>query len=383
MHTVALVGWGKAVPEHCVSQQEAADFLLSLAPPGIRQREERWHEIFEHSGIHKRHTVVTRNHLTAWHTTSTLPVDNPAGTAWAEVKKPPTKSVTHEGNHCWGPSTAQRLALYTPAATDLAVRAAQRALLDADCAGKEVTHLITASCTGFHAPGVDVQLVKRLGLAAEVKRVHIGYMGCHAAINALRTAQAFLASEPDACVLVCCVEVCSLHWQQMTNTSIWLGNVLFADGAAALVLRSVAAPGYWQLLDTASTLLTDSEHVMSWTIGDHGFEMYVSSQLPALLRSAVGRWLEQWLRRGGWDVTSVASWAVHPGGPKILQAVAESLKLGPEALRASQQVLAQFGNMSSPSVLFVLDQLRQDSAPRPCVALAFGPGLTLEAALFI
>jgi predicted naringenin-chalcone synthase len=122
---------------------------------------------------------------------------------------------------------------------------------------------------------------------------------------------------------------------------------------------------------------------MNWVIGDHGFEMYVAPELPARLRKTVGNWLASWLQRCGWPLRDIASWAVHPGGPKILHAVAESLGLTADSLQASWRVLAEYGNMSSPSVLFVLDELRRQQAQRPCVALAFGPGLTLEAALFI
>ncbi|GBD37137.1 Alpha-pyrone synthesis polyketide synthase-like Pks11 [bacterium HR36] len=315
---------------------------------------------------------------------------HPSCTHKATDGSQPGESVTPQAtahptapiNGALGPSTAQRLALYIPAAAQLAVQAAQQALGEACCSPAEVTHLITASCTGFYSPGVDIQLLRQLGLRTQVQRLHVGYMGCHAAVNALRAAQGFLACAPEGCVLLCCVELCSVHWQLTSQPEKWLGNVLFADGAAALVLRR-AAGEFWKLADSASYLLPETEHLMAWMIGDHGFEMYLAPQLPGLLRRTVGSWVADWLQRHRLTLEDIASWAVHPGGPKILQAVAASLGLAAEQLQASWQVLANYGNMSSPTILFVLNELRRAQAPRPCVALAFGPGLSLEAALFV
>ncbi len=385
MASVAILGWGCAVPEHYVSQLQAAECLLAAAPPVIRQHEERWRRIFEHSRIRKRHTVVTREMLHQWQQETWFTGETPAflrGPVPATTHKivPQTSLALHTGQA--GPTTALRMRSYREYATELAEQAARQALTESECPPEAITHLITASCTGFSAPGVDVQLVKRLHLSPEVMRLHVGYMGCHAAINALRAAQGFLAHCSTGRVLLCCVELCSLHWQYTAEAEKWLSNVLFADGAAALLLAGTGPADTWKLITTGSTLLANTYELMSWTIGDHGFEMYVSPQLPVVLRRSLRDWLGDWLRRNGWSVDRIGSWAIHPGGPKILEAVAAALELSPPALEASCHVLAEYGNMSSPSVLFVLEHLRRHNAPRPALALAFGPGLTLEVALF-
>ncbi len=383
MTNVAILGWGCAVPEHCVSQLQAAECLLAAAPPVIRQHKERWRRIFEHSRIRKRHTVVTRETLRQWQQSNLSGAENPLpvrGSTEARDVIPDATDAAQNGRA--GPTTALRMRSYHEYAAELAEPATRQALTESGCPPEAVTHLITASCTGFSAPGVDVQLVQRLGLPAEVARLHVGYMGCHAAINALRAAQGFLAHCPTARVLLCCVELCSLHWQYTAEAEKWLGNVLFADGAAALVLANTGPPDAWKLTATGSTLLANTYELMSWTIGDHGFEMYVSPQLPVVLPRYLRDWLGDWLRRHGWSVDRIGSWAIHPGGPKILEAVAAALELSPAALEASWHILSEYGNMSSPSVLFVLEHLRRHNAPRPALALAFGPGLTLEVALF-
>jgi predicted naringenin-chalcone synthase len=383
MTNVAILGWGCAVPEHCVSQLQAAECLLAAAPPVIRQHEERWRRIFEHSRIRKRHTVVTRETLRQWQQSNLSGAENPLlvrGSTEARDVIPDATDAAQNGRA--GPTTALRMRSYHEYAAELAEPATRQALTESGCPPEAVTHLITASCTGFSAPGVDVQLVQRLGLPAEVARLHVGYMGCHAAINALRAAQGFLAHCPTGRVLLCCVELCSLHWQYTAEAEKWLGNVLFADGAAALVLANTGPPDTWKLTATGSTLLANTYELMSWTIGDHGFEMYVSPQLPVVLPRCLRDWLGDWLRRHGWSVDRIRSWAIHPGGPKILEAVTAALELSPAALEASWHILSEYGNMSSPSVLFVLEHLRRHNAPRPALALAFGPGLTLEVALF-
>jgi predicted naringenin-chalcone synthase len=248
----------------------------------------------------------------------------------------------------------------------------------------QITHLITVSCTGFFAPGVEFALIRQLGLSPAVARVNVGFMGCHGALNALRAAQAFIAAEPSARVLLCCVELCSLHYQYGWDQEQVVANTLFADGAAAVVLSAEAEhrPGAWRLAGCGSCLLPDSEREMTWRITDHGFAMTLSPRVPELIRVRLRPWLEAWLAQHGRRVEEVKSWAIHPGGPRVLQATLEALGLPPDASDASAAVLADCGNMSSATVLFVLRRLQQTGGSPPCVALAFGPGLTAEAALF-
>jgi predicted naringenin-chalcone synthase len=281
-----------------------------------------------------------------------------------------------------GPSVGQRMLHYAEQSVPLALASARRALTQCDCSVEKVTHLVTVSCTGFQAPGVDIALMKGLGLRSTTARTHLGFMGCHGAVNGLRVAKAFVEADREACVLVCAVELCSLHYHYAWDPQQMVANALFADGAASVVgVSGEHSHAAWTVETTGSHLFADSEDAMSWSIGDYHFEMTLSRRVPGLIARNLQRWLADWLGEHGLSVQDVASWAVHPGGPRILAAVEEALELDPRALDDSKAILAEFGNMSSPTLLFILDRLRQRNAPRPCVALGFGPGLVVEAML--
>jgi predicted naringenin-chalcone synthase len=285
-----------------------------------------------------------------------------------------------------GPGTRVRMRWYAREAPPLALRAARAALGEAGWPPDAVTHLVTVSCTGFGAPGVDVALMTGLGLRPTTVRTHVGFMGCHGAINGLRAAQAYGEADPAARVLVCAVELCSLHFFFGWDPKRLVANALFADGAAAAVGQGDTdpslPPGGWRLRATGSCLFPDTAQAMTWDIGDHGFEMTLSTKVPGLIAANLRPWLEEWLGGLGLRLADVASWCVHPGGPRVLVSVEEALGVTPAATAASREVLAGHGNMSSPTVLFILDRLRRRDAPRPCVSLGFGPGLVAEAALF-
>jgi len=280
-----------------------------------------------------------------------------------------------------GPSTAARMALYAEHAGPLALSAALRAMEEARLPAHGITHLVTVSCTGFAAPGVDLALIEGLKLSPEVARTHVGFMGCHGAINGLRVAGAFTQADPRALVLLCAVELCSLHYHYGWDPQKIVANALFGDGAAALLADSTGQG--WRLAACGSCWLPDSASAMTWEIGDHGFAMTLSRQVPRLIYEHLRPWLQDWLGRLNRSLADIRSWVIHPGGPKILDAVQEGLNLPDEALSASRAVFAEQGNMSSPTILFILDRLRRAAAPRPCLALAFGPGLAAEAALFV
>ncbi len=282
-----------------------------------------------------------------------------------------------------GPSTARRMARYAAAASPLALTASQNALQQAGVAAESIQHLVTASCTGFSAPGIDVALIEQLELSRDVSRTHIGFMGCHAAINALRVAQALAAEKNAGNVLVCATELCSLHFQYGQEPDTVVSNALFADGSAAVVCGPPARAGQpWRLVKTGSHLFAASQAAMSWQIGDHGYAMKLSAQVPELIGRSLRPWLESWLAKAGHSLAAIGSWAIHPGGPRIVGAVCEALELPSGADDTSRQVLAECGNMSSPTILFILQRLQRANAARPCVALGFGPGLALEVALF-
>jgi predicted naringenin-chalcone synthase len=283
---------------------------------------------------------------------------------------------------------------YQPAALDLAHRASRLALEDAGIEASAVTHLITVSCTGFGAPGFDLALIASLPLSMDVARTHVGFMGCHGAFNGLRVARAFVEADPTACVLLCAVELCSLHLQEGWNPDHIVANALFADGAGAVVAvgselgsavgcLSSSKTGGLQLVASSSTVLAGTEDLMGWTIEDHGFSMVLSSQVPRRIAAHLRPWLDHWLAGQGLVLPEVETWAVHPGGPRILRAVLESAGLQPTQIDLSTEVLSQFGNMSSATILFILERLRTRAGSGPCLALGFGPGLTVEAALLM
>jgi predicted naringenin-chalcone synthase len=296
----------------------------------------------------------------------------------SHTNSPFLPTAENEGS---GPSTGVRMERYAAEAGPMALRASCGALAEAGWPSESITHLVTVSCTGFVAPGVDRELIDGLGLRPTVERTHVGFMGCHGALNGLRVANAFATADPAARVLLCAVELCSLHYYYGSAADKLVANAIFADGAAAVV-GSASGQDDWRLAASGSCLISDSKSDMGWTVGDHGFEMTLSRRVPGLIARHLRPWLETWLGDNGLSLAEVKSWAVHPGGPKIVSAVEESLELSPDALAVSRAVLTEFGNMSSPTVLFVLDRLRRTNAHRPCVALGFGPGLVAEATLF-
>ena len=281
-----------------------------------------------------------------------------------------------------GPATAARMLRYAEESLPLAAAAGEQGLAGAAISPAEITNLVTVSCTGFFAPGIDIGLVTRLRLPPTVGRLHIGFMGCHGVLNALRAARATVDADPAATVLICAVELCSLHYQYGGEPDKLVANALFADGAAALVGRAVrAGDNRWRVVSNGSFLLPDAEDSMTWRIGDHGFEMTLSPRVPELIGRHLRPWMADWLASAGRRLEDIRSWAIHPGGPRILTAVGAALELPSAAIDPSAEILAQCGNMSSPTVLFVLERLQQQKAQTPCVMLGFGPGLVAEAAL--
>jgi len=308
----------------------------------------------------------------------------PYSTAYDWVPVPPRDLSEEDRATSRGPTTAERMHLYSMHAAPLAVRSAQAALMASGVATREVTHLITVSCTGFEAPGVDVDLIDQLGLPMTVERIHVGFMGCHGAINGMRVAMGITAAEPNAKVMLVATELCSLHFCFSWDPERLLGNALFADGSASMICGATnenSTGDKWQVVATGSCLVPDSRHAITWRIGDHGFEMSLSSDVPELIATHLRPWMQSWLEKRGLSIEEIGSWAIHPGGPKIVDAVEKSLGLTPESTQVSRDILASHGNMSSPTVLFILDRFQQAASPRPCVAIGFGPGLVAEAAL--
>lgn len=290
------------------------------------------------------------------------------------------ESLDGEGFYTPGqfPSTAQRMSRYEREAPALGASAVGG--LGLGKATRDISHLVVASCTGFSAPGIDLELVERCGLPLSVERTVIGFMGCHAAINALKIAHHIVRSSPKANVLVVCLELCTLHFQETDELDKLLTFLLFGDGCAAALVS--AEPSGIALDGFHAELVQKAAEQITWNIRDCGFDMVLSGKVPATISDTLRSGSERVL--AGRSSRAIDLWAVHPGGRSVLDAVEGAFDLHQSALSASRAVLRDYGNMSSATILFVLAKLMR-RAPRGGAsgcAMAFGPGLTAETMLF-
>jgi predicted naringenin-chalcone synthase len=379
-----ILGLGTALPEHSISQKAMATFAATCIVPemtGSKNPEGLIEIMYRRAGVQSRHSVLLES--------------SSDDEATAERF---FRNVKDSDDH--GPGTAERMQRFERESPGLALRASLSAIQESAVAPEEITHLITVSCSGFCAPGFDISLIRDLGLRQSVARTHVGFMGCHAALNALRVAHAFASADPTAMILVCAVELCTLHHQYGWDPQRIVANSLFADGAAAIVGRSSGKsegrtqdveeassparremPGH--LIDSASFVIPDTDEMMTWRVGNNGFEMSLSPEVPGVITRMLPQVLGQFLSRHGLEMDDIQSWAIHPGGPRILAATAEAAGLTEAQMSPSLDVFQTCGNMSSPTVLFILDNLRKRNSQLPCVMLGFGPGLNVETALLM
>ncbi len=285
------------------------------------------------------------------------------------------------------PSTHARNRVFSKFAGPMAVELAQRLVDGSDGFGPEdVTHVITVSCTGFVNPGPDWNIVTELGLSPTVERYNLGFMGCYAALPALRMARQFCIARPEAVVLVVCLELCSLHMQMRTNTDSILGNALFSDGAAAAIVSAQSPAGDRPALALdgfMSALAPEGHGEMAWEIGDQGFNLVLSSYVPDVIAANIGRIVRDLLVPRGLSPEDIDLWAVHPGGKAILDKFEQSMNLKADQIEVPRAILRDYGNMSSATILFVLQRMLSEAtaSPRTIAAMAFGPGLTIECGL--
>lgn len=369
-----ILSTATAIPEGVIDQDVAALIIQRL---GITQR---WNKVlpklYEKSGVLRRSSVLLGPEN----------VDDPDSRQ--TFYKPPTDLAP------LGPTTAERMEIYARQAGPLLTRVCTEALSKSGVDSSQITHLITVSCTGFCAPGLDHTLFEALKLAPTTQRSHIGFMGCHAMINGLRVAQAIAESSPQATVLVGAVELCSIHQQYTEDPEQIVANSLFSDGAAAAIVanpnRSTRPKSHpsWRIVSSLSYKVPDSADLMTWKIGDHGFQMTLSSQVPKRIEDQLRAPVERWLQQLGVEVQDIKQWVVHPGGPRILDSVEQSMELVPTALAASRKTLANFGNMSSPTIVFIMEEILREQSllshpPEKglWLVLGFGPGLHAEAIL--
>jgi len=349
---------GTAVPRHKVPQTSAANYMAKTLAhePGMSRK---INILYQATRITERYSVLDD-------------FSSEEGTGFFSQK----------GKINGFPGTAARMNRYREEACPLGVAAVQDALPDEDLS--QITHLITVSCTGMYAPGLDIDLVKALGLSLSVERTCINFMGCYAAFNALKAADVIVKAKPASKVLIVAVELCTLHFQKDTDKDQLLANSLFADGAAAVLVTGQKRAG-WNLSLEAfrCQLIPEGEGDMAWSIIDHGFKMVLSAYVPALLAGAVDETLEGLLEGLAVSPDTISHYALHPGGRRVLEGLERAMGLDREVNKEAYHVLNKYGNMSSATVLFVLKEklktLGEGDHEHFMLSMAFGPGLTLEA----
>jgi predicted naringenin-chalcone synthase len=355
---------GTANPKNSISQKESQHFM-SKAFALKAHHADKLESIHTNSGIDQRFSVIT----------------DFARDDFAQNTFFGTSSDLEPF-----PDTAKRMKLYEKEAIGIAVNAVN-SCLDNFTAGfkSQITHLITVSCTGMYAPGLDIDLVEKLELNRSVERTCINFMGCYGVVNALKTADYICRSNPEAKVLVVSVELCSLHFQKTNSMDNWVANALFADGAAATMIENTAnrcGKGACLELDAFyAEFMYEAKNEMAWYIGNTGFEMKLTGKVPKQVKEHIKRIADLLLNKANLQFDEITAFAVHPGGRKILEAAEEALELPEEANQFSYEVLKDYGNMSSATILFVLQ--KQLYSPKSIasgniMSFAFGPGLTVE-----
>lgn len=279
------------------------------------------------------------------------------------------------------PLVDERMRRYKIEALPLAIKAIHKCLENfGSITRKDISHLITVSCTGMYAPGIDIDLINTLKLSPNTTRACLNFMGCNAAINALRMADAIVKSDEKAVVLVVCVELCTLHYQPSTSDDFVLSNTLFSDGAAAVLISKEKTNSLFEINEFHSAIQPEGGSDMCWNIGARGFEMVLSSYVPALLTKGISALL----KTNSLAFDKAHHFAIHPGGRKILDTVVKLLDKKEEDLSDSYAILKNHGNMSSPTILFVLYHMLGNSSVKThqkVNVMSFGPGLTIEAML--
>jgi predicted naringenin-chalcone synthase len=276
------------------------------------------------------------------------------------------------------PNLELRMSWYNKYAAALSLEAIRKCLGKVKLDTAAITHLITVSCTGMSAPGLDLEVMALLELPRFTARSSINFMGCYAAIHALKQADAICRSTPYANVLIVCTELCTLHFQKAATPDNIASSLLFGDGSAAVLLtndekaKGVLIRGFY------GEVIPRGEKDMSWELSSSGFQMTLSGYIPELIATDFSPLLQRAFRQFGLTQEAFSNWCIHPGGKRILQAVEKSLGLSPEALASGYDILKQFGNMSSPTILFVLQQMLENAVEGDILAAAFGPGLTME-----
>lgn len=349
-----------SVPKGSNSQDSVREIMKSTLGTD-RKTQAILHRIYSQSGIEKRHSVIDEFHQTD----KINPYLN------GSVKTTPT--------------TGERNEIYKREASKLFIETGKKLLENnPDINKNEITHVITVSCTGFYAPGPDYDLVKNLELKSSTQRFHLGFMGCFAAFPALKMAHSFCENNSEATVLIVATELCSLHFQLKTDLDNLISASVFADGAAGvLVSQQKPSNTAYEIHGFSSSLTPKGEKDMAWDIGDHGFDMVLSTYVPDIIEANLKDVIQPLFDNYNLQYSDIDYWALHPGGRAIVDKIESSLNLSENQVAASRKTLANYGNMSSVTVLFVLNELMKNSPKvgSKVLPMAFGPGLTIESGL--
>lgn len=359
----SVIAIGTANPSYTRTQTETADLIvkaLDLTP--IEEKILR--SVYRSTGINKRYSVLSDY-----------------------CKSPGEFEFFPNHPQAPFPTTAKRMEIYKKNALHLALQAIENCLEGIKPFNKsDITHLITVSCTGMYAPGIDIELMQTLNLNSTVKRTAINFMGCYGAFNALKVADAICQADDAANVLIVCVELCTIHFQDSMVLDNVIANAIFSDGAAAVIVKkNPDTEKYLNIKAFHCDLMPQTREQMAWHIGDQGFDIALSSYVPEAIKIGIYFFFNQLLNQHNLSMNAIDLFAIHPGGMKILEACEEALNIDKAQNKYAYQVLKNYGNMSSPTILFVLkeiwNEMDESFHDKKVFSCAFGPGLTLESML--
>ena len=359
-----IVSIGTAVPEYLTLQNTILSFMHKEYQDPAASR--KLNVLFHHSAINSRHSAVPD---------------------FSDTDERFLFPLTHEL-----PQVAERMDVYKQESLPLAVRAVNNSFKNIKSSVAEfgITHLITVTCTGIYSPGLDIDLLQELDLPADVFRTSLNFLGCNAAFPALKIADSIVKSHTDARVLIVSVELCTLHFQPKNNSDNLLSNTIFGDGAAAVIMVSESMAIEHNLKGFSLTgfypiLLKRGKGLMGWNITSINFEMILAAGVPEFLGEELEQVMGAVYEKLNLTIDTIDHWAVHPGGKKILDIVQRGLQLKNNELRYSYEVLNNYGNMSSPTILFVLNEIFKNNPVNgeTVFAMGFGPGISIETASIV
>jgi len=353
-----IISIGTAVPAFAHEQENILEFMSRIYAFN-EQDKRKLRFLYHQSGIRTRHSVIGD-------------YSRPIG-EW--------KFYPHSENLEPFPSLEHRMLWYSKYAGPLSVDAIRRCVAN-EFHPKEITHLITVSCTGMSAPGLDLQILELMDLPKNIFRTSINFMGCYAAIHAMKLADAICYQDKTAKVVIVCTELCTLHFQREATMDNIASSLLFGDGSAAVLITpdNYKKEGLY-LQNFYSEILPKGKKDMAWELSSTGFEMTLSNYIPDLIEEDFEELVRNALKKNNISQEAISHWCVHPGGKKILEAVHKSLHFNNGHLDTCYEVLEQYGNMSSPTILFILERIMHDidlKKSNKVFGAAFGPGLTME-----